>query len=271
MPNQKTIQSAINGPVVTIMGGIHGDEFCGYRAVEFLMKNLKLKKGTVHLIIANQLAIEADARQVNYNMNRIFLDNLSQDIQQTYEYQRSLEIRDYLDRSDILIDLHSSVEGSKPFIICESNGLELASSVNVTNILTNIDAFHPGSTDGYMNNRDRIGICIECGYKRDPNSTDFAIQSVLQMLTQLDMLADIDQVTLAQDAQSIYRSEYIYTAKSEDFKLSQSFTDFDSVPAQTCIAQDGGQAIEFETDYHILFANPAAQAGQEAFLLVRQI
>jgi len=270
MKNYKQIKSKKTGPVVTIMGGIHGDEFCGYKAVEYLMQNLQqVQCGTLNLVIANELAIKQSKREVNYNMNRIFRNDLPEDIKNTYEYKRSLEIKAILDTTDILIDLHSSVEGSKPFIICEQNGLELSKCVDVRNILTNIDAFHPGSTDGYMNNNAKIGICIECGYKKDPNSTRFAIESAKALLQKLNII-DTD-FSIKEYQQDVYQSDYIYTAKTDDFKLNRSFTDFDFIQAQDIVASDGAEQILFDQNYHILFANPNAKKDQEAFLLVRKI
>lgn len=270
MKNFKQIKSKNSGPTVTVMGGIHGDEFCGVKAVEFFMQNLQdVQRGTLNLVVANQLAVKQNKREVNYNMNRIFRDDLPGSIKSTYEYKRSLEIKEILDKTDILIDLHSSVKGSQPFIICEQNGLELAKCIDVKKVLTNIDAFHPGSTDGYMNNNGKIGICIECGYKKDPNSTKFAIESAKSILQKLNMVQTDSSIKEYQ--QDVYQSDYIYTAKTDSFKLSKTFTDFDFVEAQNLIATDGQREIRFEKNYHILFGNPVAKKGAEAFLLVRKI
>ena len=269
MKDQKQIKSNTKGPVITIMGGIHGDEFCGYKAVEYFMKNINtINKGTLNLVVANQLAIKQNKRAVNYNMNRIFRDKLPEQIKATYEYKRSLRIKEILDQSDILIDLHSSVEGSQPFVICEENGLELASSVNVKNILTNIDAFHPGSTDGYMNNRSKIGICIECGYKRDPESTNFAVSAVESILVKLGMV-DLD-LKMKKYKQDVFRSEYIYMAKSNEFTIPKKYTDFDIINAGDIVAMDGDTPVKFKKNYHILFANQKAKMDDEAFLLVEK-
>ena len=269
MKDYKQIKSKTKGPIITIMGGIHGDEICGYKAVEHFMKNITtINKGTLNLVIANQLAITHDKREVNYNMNRIFRDNLPEQIKDTYEYKRSLEIKETLDQSDILIDLHSSVEGSQPFIICEENGLEIASCVNVKNILINIDAFHPGSTDGYMNNKSKIGICIECGYKKDPESTNFAISAVESILVKLGVI-DSD-LKINRYTQDVFRSEYIYTAKSNEFVIPEAYTDFDIVKAGDIVAMDGEASVRFKKHYHILFANHKAKKGDEAFLLVEK-
>ena len=260
------IKGKLKGPTVTIMGGIHGNEFCGVEAIQSLVADLKIKRGKLNLIIANPLAIEKDVRAVNVNMNRIFLDNVSPQILETYEYQRSLEIRKYLDESDILFDIHASIENSIPFIITEKNALDYIQNLNFDFILTGIDAFHPGSTDGYMYNKGKVGICVECGYMRDKNSIKVAIQAIWDFLVSLDML-DGENLKSKQRKQ-IFESKLIYKSKTNNFKLAKVFKDFDFIPKGTVIGFDGGMSISFEKDYYILFAVNQNQVNQECFLLI---
>jgi len=260
------IKGKLKGPTVTIMGGIHGNEFCGVEAIQSLVADLKIKRGKLNLIIANPLAIEKDVRAVNVNMNRIFLDNVSPQILETYEYQRSLEIRKYLDESDILFDIHASIENSIPFIITEKNALDYIQNLNFDLILTGIDAFHPGSTDGYMYNKGKVGICIECGYMCDKNSTKVAIQAILDFLVSLDMLDG--EILKSKKSKQIFDSKLIYKSTADDFKLVKKFKDFDFVPQGTVVGFDGGKPISFEKDYYILFAVNQNQENQECFLLV---
>jgi succinylglutamate desuccinylase len=260
-----TLQSSRPGPTITIIGAVHGNEFCGYQAIKAVQQTLRVNKGTVHLVVANALALEAKTRFMHYDMNRLFVDTLPLHIKKSYEYQRSREIKQLLDQSDILIDLHASVAGSQPFIICENNGLEIAHYVSVKNILTRIDAFHPGSTDGYMNRRGKIGMCIECGDKETDQSTQFAIQSIKQVLRGLEIIDE--SIDLNTQQQNQFRSTYIYKSHTQNFTLSQAFTDFDLVLALQSIGLDAQQSIVFDRDYHILFANDSTQVNQECFLL----
>jgi len=262
------IKGQLKGPTVTIMGGIHGNEFCGVEAIQSLVSDLKIKRGKLNLIIANPLAIEKDVRAVNVNMNRIFLDEIDSQIKDTYEYQRSLEIRKFLDDSDILLDIHSSGPDSQPFVITEQNGIKYIQNLNFELVLTGIDAFHPGSTDGYMYNNGKVGICIECGYMRDKNSSNVAIQAVIDFLIGLDML-DGENLK-SRKSKQIFASKLIYKSQTNDFKLVKKFTDFDFVPQGTVIGFDGGKPISFEKDYYILFSVNQFQKNQECFLLVNK-
>jgi predicted deacylase len=59
-------------PSVAVVGGIHGDEPCGVRAVEHLLEADLDLRGSVTLVIANELAIDRDVRYVEEDLNRAF-------------------------------------------------------------------------------------------------------------------------------------------------------------------------------------------------------
>jgi len=260
-----TLESNKPGPTISIMGAIHGDEFCGAQAIEEIKDSLQITKGKVHMIIANRPALEQNTRQINFNMNRIFQDNLPPEVKQKYEFARAQEIRGILDQSDMLLDIHSSGPGSQPFIITEANSFKYITNLEFTNVLTGIDAFHPGSTDGYMFNQNKVGICIECGFNQDPNSVRIAKQGIHDFLGTLDMI-DLNQ-PLIQHPKSIYKSAFIYSSQTENFKLTKDFVDFEHVPANSPIATESNQIVEFNQDYHILFARNPENIGDECFLL----
>lgn len=71
--NLYVIKSGRPGPVVMIVGGVHGNETAGYKAAEQL-KNTSIGKGTLLVLPhANQLAINAGRRYVNgQDLNRAF-------------------------------------------------------------------------------------------------------------------------------------------------------------------------------------------------------
>src|SRR3989339_1470340 len=118
MENIITLTGKEPGPVITIMGGIHGDEVCGVHVID-IIKNWEIKRGILHLIYGNPKAIEQNVRCVETNLNRLFLpeNKISNNDKNTYEYQRSREILPFLHQSQALLDIHASfTPESFPFI-----------------------------------------------------------------------------------------------------------------------------------------------------------
>ena len=75
-----TIVGESPGPVVTIMGSIHGNERIGATLlpeIKALLLTDKLK-GTVHLILGNPAAHEKNTRFVEVDMNRLFGENFTE-------------------------------------------------------------------------------------------------------------------------------------------------------------------------------------------------
>ena len=263
------IDSQIEGPTITIMGGVHGDEYCGVEAIQLLQSKLKIKRGKLFLIIANPKAVEKNSRQVNYNLNRMFRDDVDQPTKDSYEYQRALEIRKYLDQSDYLLDIHASGEDSQPFILTERNGIQVAKGLNVDKVLFGIDKFHPGSTDGYMYNIGKIGLCVDCGYKDDPNSSQVATQAIIDFLSTLDMTEEKNP-NINQE-QKYFQSQFIFKSTTDNFQLNKKYIDFTEIEKNQVIGTDGDKDISFNQNYNIMFARSSQIQGSECFLLIQSV
>ncbi len=65
------LQSDVPGPTVVILGGVHGNETCGVKALPALSQ-VSLQRGKLILLYGNPLAIEQNVRFVEYNLNRLF-------------------------------------------------------------------------------------------------------------------------------------------------------------------------------------------------------
>lgn len=74
-PHQTPLDVSVHGPgepEISVIGGIHGDETGGVRAVRRLREaNLDLQQG-VAFILANPAAIEAGQRYLDSDLNRVF-------------------------------------------------------------------------------------------------------------------------------------------------------------------------------------------------------
>ncbi len=106
-----TFTGLSDGPVLIVLGAIHGDETCGPVAIKKIMHKIDdgsivLKSGTLRCVpVCNPRAYEGGVRYAEDNLNRIF--RKSED-PQTYEARLANELCELVDKADVLLDIHSS-------------------------------------------------------------------------------------------------------------------------------------------------------------------
>ncbi len=249
-----------------ILVGVHGNEKCGIEALNKILPNLKIERGTVFIGYGNPRAIDMNKRFIETNLNRMFnLDEqLTENEKNSYEYSRAQFLKNYLDQSNILLDIHASnTPTSKPFIICEANAKGVIEYLPVNRIVSGFDQIEPGGTDYYMNSIGKIGICIECGFLGDPSSIDIAEKSIYAFLKSRNHLVN----NLTSEKQSYLSMYDLYKTKTNKFILTKEFEDFEEIKKGEVIGFDGDQEIKAEKDAVILFARNREKVGEEAFLL----
>jgi len=175
------------GPRSIILAGVHGNERCGVEALQNLLPTLKINRGTVWFAYGNPRAIQKNVRYTEANLNRMFKPDkeLTKEEKNSYEYERAQFLKTYLDKADVLLDVHSSfTQGAKPFVLCENNALEVAKNLPFDLMVSGFDEVEPGGTDYYMNKAGKIGICAECGYLGNPISisANFDDDSIVALL-----------------------------------------------------------------------------------------
>jgi len=174
----------------------------------------------------------------------------------------------YLDKATALLDIHSSMTpGSIPFVICENNGVGIASYLPGDLIVTGFDTVSPGGTDEYMNRHNRIGICIECGQHLDPHASTVAVSAIHAFLARRGHTMR----TFPQIHKQRIKVFEMYRTKTDVFEHLYRWNDFAAVPKGAIIGIDGTEEIRAPKDSFILFARDRSQVGTEAFLLAESV
>jgi succinylglutamate desuccinylase len=268
------LKSNVPGKFSVVFAGVHGNEICGLEAIKKIIRDIKIKTGSVLFVFGNPKAIENKVRFTDYNLNRAFMDPscYSNEIKNTYEFLRAQELKKFLKEADVLLDVHSSFsKKSEPFIICEENGNFLVKFFpkEFNKIVYGFNKFHPGSTDNYMNLNKKVGICIECGSNFETNTVDLAEKTILLFLT---LMGNIDGEILSDDYTKKYiRINKLYYTKTNNFVLNKEFADFEELDEGYKIGKDGEEEIIIKKKSMILFARNRNKIGEEAFLLAELI
>ncbi|MCR4260828.1 MAG: succinylglutamate desuccinylase/aspartoacylase family protein [Candidatus Colwellbacteria bacterium] len=260
------IRGELEGPTSIILAGVHGDEKCGTEALLKLIPNLQIKKGIVWFGYGNPRAIEKNVRYTETNLNRMFKsdDELDDTEKSSYEYERARFLKKYLDKADALLDLHASfTPGAKPFVLCEANANDIVKYLPFDLMVTGFDEVEPGGTDYYMNKMGKIGICAECGYLGDPESTKRAEESIIFFLK---ARGHIDGEVVAKGLSYIHMYQ-LYLTKTNKFVLAKPFKDFEEIRSGQVVGTDGSEEIRAPKDSIILFARDRNQINDEGFLL----
>lgn len=107
------IKSSKPGPVVMIVGGVHGSERAGYKAAD-KVKNWTIDKGTLLVVPrANQRAIAKDLREVRGegNLNRLFPRSSSKNPKHPLAADIWSVVKKY--QVDWLMDMHEGINYTK--------------------------------------------------------------------------------------------------------------------------------------------------------------
>lgn len=110
-------------PIVSIVGGTHGNEMMGIYIVKHMLSNRKKYKrnGFETLpFIANPLAVSRQTRFIDTDINRIFTKKVLEghdSINSPYEEIRARQIYHTLKDSSIILDLHNTTANSGTMII----------------------------------------------------------------------------------------------------------------------------------------------------------
>jgi predicted deacylase len=163
-------------PEVAIVGGIHGDEPCGVRAVERLLADSPDVERPVMLVIANERAIEAGKRYVDTDLNRSFPGDPAAD---AYEKRLAAKLTELLSDCSTL-SMHSTQSYDDCFAIV--NGMSEFDSHICSRL--SVDAV----VDAESFDRGRIfaslprTVEVECGLQGSDQAADNAYRLAREFL-----------------------------------------------------------------------------------------
>lgn len=263
------LQGPNPGKSLLIIVGVHGNESCGLKAVDFLLPTLSLESGSVTFVVGNPKAVLQNKRFIEANLNRLFREDqlLSKEERSSREYVQSRKLMELMKTSDALLDIHSSgTKNAIPFAICEPHSFEIAKHLPVEIISSGWDLLEPGGTDYFMNRLNKIGICVECGHHDDQVSVERATKSILIFLQSFGSISHTPhEIGEAKKEMSLVHVSSIYKTKT-DFHPAKVFSDFEQVKTGEIIGNDGQDQIRAQGDGKVIFVRERVNPNEEAFI-----
>ena len=188
------------GDHVVIVGGTHGNEPAGVKAIvqlhrAFKSGDLTLDRGKISFILGNPAAYEKDRRYVGRDLNRAF----SEDDTSTIEGKRAQEIKQFFKQNtDIcsLADLHSvSIGDFKILVYNIESSRNTALALSVSSIPLHF-AYHPEHMPGTLiqeASRNSISaFIVECGNHHSTQGTETALQHTYKLLSHHNLIKKND-------------------------------------------------------------------------------
>jgi len=271
------IKAAAEGPKLLLISGIHGNEHCGVEAVLSLLEQfcsgaLTLKKGTLKLVIANEEALKVNKRYIEHNLNRLFLDDLSEPPPSSYEWKRAQEIKPLIIEADYFIDLHSTSGPSEAFLFCEKPLLDYCRDLGVENIVVGWGSLGctsiAGDTENYGFKHSSIGFTVECGQHNAPESFANALRISLNFLSSHKVIErPISLVEL-----SYYFLRYLYLKNEHDFEFRKTFFNLESLSSGEIIGFSNKTAVLAPYDCAIVLPTAVnlASIGESLFMIAEK-
>ena len=295
------------GPLIVLLGGMHGNEPAGVIAIQQLftmladepLKNPAFSfKGKVLGIRGNIPALKRGVRYLDQDLNRIWdakivdliktkkKSALNAEEGQLLEIENliSHEISSYRPSRVIVLDIHTTTAGGGIFTIVPDNpeALEVAAQMH-SPVVTGMNRGIHGTTMDYFVT-DRLGVnsfCIafEAGQHHDPNAPQMAIAAIVSCFRALgsirpddvesrhDVLLQEYAYGLPQVAEMVYKYEI---SGNEHFSMLPGYKNFQPINKGEILAKNQDGIIQASTDGLILMPH-YQKAGNDGFFIVRQI
>ncbi|HET7325188.1 MAG TPA: succinylglutamate desuccinylase/aspartoacylase family protein [Halococcus sp.] len=155
-------------PEIAVVGGIHGDEPCGVRAVEHLLDTQPAVERPVKCIIANEEALARDTRYVDADLNRVFPGDPDSD---AHEKRLAASLLSEL-RDCVTLSMHSTQSYTEPFAVIGGDATLARTLCPYLTLDAVVDtsAFIEGRLIEYAD-----VVEVECGYQGSQHATENAI------------------------------------------------------------------------------------------------
>ena len=274
-----TYSSPKIGRRLVVLGGVHGNEVCGTKAIRAFLP--KLDSGAVEIVAGsvtfvpccNPLAFERGARYVDHNLNRHLCRKESP---KDYEDQVANILCPVLEACDVLLDLHSYHTHGPAFIFAGPDGTEetafrrsLGPAIEVygwadgyARALGKANDTTSNGTTEYTRLHGGVALTLECGHHADPSSVDVATQAIENAMAYCG-LTERTAKTYPLDLR--VRLENVYWRK-DNGRLARAWHHLDPIKAGEPFAFDEkGAPIAAEKDGYVILPKETCPVGDEWF------
>ncbi|MFK7908567.1 MAG: succinylglutamate desuccinylase/aspartoacylase family protein [Chitinophagales bacterium] len=291
-----------DGPLLIVMGAIHGNEPAGVKALQAVLNQLKKWKlpilGEFIGLVGNLRALSQQKRYLKADLNRQWgMENVIR-IQNAANHEllkeEDLEQKELLElltellptdknrRRVVLLDLHTTSAEGVAYTIATSIGASrtLAENLGVPVIL-DLDRAVSGTTLNYFSEMELESFCFEAGQHDDEDSVRRTVSAIWQMLVHVGCI-ESSQLPLFDEHKTVLhdlgkklartvRYKYRHAIQPRDrFRMIAGFDNFQPIQKGQLLAHDREGAVY--APFSGIMLMPLYQAqGKDGFFIVEEV
>lgn len=285
------IEAAAGGGTTLVgVGGIHGNEPAGVRALETVLAELGrpgggLSRGRFIALAGNRPALDAGVRYIDRDLNRIWNARGSRDDVEGAERGELLALLDGYRRGSAgpphLVDLHTTSGSAPPFVVVAAGrrSRDFARALPAPLVLA-LSSQIPGTLVEYLAGEGWTSIGFESGSHRGIVSVEFAVAALWIALEAAGLLGPGDARSaeardrLAAASRGLPGAVEVFhhhpVAGNGVFRMHPGYRSFQGVDAGEALATEGEAEIRSPSGGQLLM--PLYQrAGREGFFLAHPV
>lgn len=294
------------GPLLVVIGGIHGNEPAGIKAIDLIgmmlevehIKNPKFNYyGRFMGIIGNLAARKLNQRFINKDLNRHWSDEHVRKIRALPSDQLDSEdlemlavidlINDELNKFEytelVVLDLHTTSSHGGIFVIPNDtkDSLEIALELHAPVIKGMLQGIK-GTTLHYFNNKNfpikTTAVTFESGQHQDPLSVNRAIAGIINCMRTIEAVpaSDVENFhdkILKKFSKSLPKCSYLIDRydiqPNSEFRMLPGYKNFQRVKKGEVIAKDANGDIVVSDDGMLLMPLYQKQ-GEDGFFIIQE-
>ncbi len=296
------VGAASEGPTLLVLGGLHGNEPAGVRALERVFDHLRSRPlpmaGRLVGLRGNQAALAVGERFLDDDLNRRWFQEDPILIQRDASALGRPPRAEDAQRAELLaevqrletdatgplqiLDLHSTSGASPPFTVLPDapRNYPLAFALGVS-IIFGLDEVTDGTFLGYLNDRGHQGVAMEGGQHDDPLTEELHVAAIWIALVTTGVIQERHVRELPRHRRRLQAAaagrpeavEIIHRhpiSPGDEFRMEPGFESFQRVRRGELLARDKAGGIRAAGDARILMPLYQGQ-GEDGFFLARDL
>ncbi len=292
------------GPLLVVLGAVHGNEPAGVKAIEVVFKMLEIEpyindsfdfNGHVLGLIGNIQAYQSNKRYIQRDLNRVWsMRNIEMartgesTVPEKFEmldiYELILEeIKETNPSKVVVLDMHTTSSDGGIFSIPSNDPLSLAIAEQlhapvVTGMLTGL-----GGTSLHFFNKENVGIettavVFESGQHVDPLSVNRAVAGIINCMRTIGCVRSDDihnkhddlLIAFSKDLPLFNKLVYSHDIdETTEFRMKPGFTNFQRISKGDHLADDKNGKVFSPVDGMILMPLYQKQ-GEDGFFIISE-
>ena len=294
------VQGSEDGPLVILVGGLHGNEVTGVHAIINVFRSLEEWnipfKGRIVGLIGNTRAYEKGIRFQDYDLNRCwneeFIQNLKlnhhveSDQAEDFELLELLgEIENHTDsihRPKLLVDLHATSSDNGNFIVIPEDEADnrIVKSLLLP-IVIDLEKYLEGTLLEYLHKKGFVAFAFEGGLIGSERALNLHTSGIWEILYAAQVLerrhdhefSKYDEIVDSFVHELPHKVSVLYHHKvrnGDGFKMKDGYANFQSVRKGEIVASDNKGLIKAEED-GLIFMPLYQPLGDDGFFIVEEL